>query len=1777
MDSDNVITPAVLRCLKKMLFLQLRVLKMAQSWSTMRSLLAIIANSIKDLGYLTLVMGIILCTFALVGMHLFQPYYTTYAFAPDPIPRWNFTDFGNSLMVIFRIVCGEWIEPLYDTMRASSPAAAIFYLIVLAVGNFLILNLFLALLLNSFDVEQIRQSKSEEVKSKSFAKRLKKAVKRLNCCRRQKISPKTRRRSRHNTLTSEAGEELAQQAEKARKAPVESAASTGNGRKPRPENTSGVSLPDRANVRKKPPTNIATIVAAAANSDTLTYTHKQESSASAVRIDIGDSSPRPSRQSECSTRTLLMAENSERTVDELHVRKRNLSESSTGGVPTLTLTPMDMCDTTTAVSAAAVRTVETHRLSLEEQTINDAGKQEVRLSVTETRTRSSSFSSERSATNLAVVSSVDGGKSSVSLQPSQARIGSVTSNSRTMRQTAAGGNPQSGSIGGGGGGDGDQCCTCITSHRCCHLWCLCAFTPKRTMSGADEVEMVRLDPTSGRAADPGSSGDETRRRGCKHGCVSFWRKCQELLGRIVSHSYFDNIILVLVIFSSISLAFEDSTVEKDSPRDNILQTLNIVFTALFTAELLVKNVGLGPRTYFSSPWNWLDAIIVLVSLASLDYTGDNSNESLSALRALRTLRCLRPLRTISRWNGMKAVVNALLKSIPGISNVLLVCFIIWLIFSILGVQFFGGLFYKCMVDGERVSHTIVANKNECISLYNEEAWVNSPQNFDNVFNAALSLFQVATFEGWIELMADAVDATGLNQQPIYDNNFAANLYFVVFIIIGSFFVLNLFIGVIIDSFARIKRENENQPTFSKFLTPSQQAWIKTWKKMADRKPIKTAKPPKGRVRRFFYKILDDPRFEVALMLTILANGVLIATEHHNQSKTWTEVQFYLNLTLTTFYILEATVKIYTWRKAYFQSGWNLFDLLIIMLGIAGNRLVLELYSQNFGLNPSFLRMARLVRIVRVLRLVRRMQGLRRLLFTLMYSLPALINVGALLILTIYIYSILGMSVFGHVKRTGVLSDQINFEDFPHAFLVLFRVATAAGWNEVLYGLMVQPPFCDPSYKGLPNGNCGRPIVGPLYLGSFVMISYLIVVNMYIAIVLENFAETEEVGLGDSDLETFYEAWTKFDPAATQFIPFYDIQRLIRAIPRPLGIPAADLKTIAALDIPLFKDDENDMMVAHCLDVMDALVRRVLTKALGDMEDSTYFAEMMQQTQEKFNEKFPNRSKIKPVSSSGEMVHATIALQKAVRRFLSAKRLRREAEAIAEEEATSPRKAMVLSAPLAAVLSPASPTTAVMANTPGGQHQQVFDFNLTHHSAAQLRQSNRPQSASSSHLRSAATTSQHSLSSRLEPDTTRAKATGGGLLGVADTRSSRSIAGRAAGIIRQDYSTSTRELYKLHSPSSENKPLISDASTSSDSLPNSPFGAGLGRFKRSSTLDSTTGTTSRPRSPAAKQQSSSSLQPGGPASTRAQRHSLPAPMSTGLPPGTQCADDANMPGAARKTGTDKGSDKPPTSASPAQPGTSAANAAVPTLCVETSRASPAVTVSCTPDAEHVAAETGRALPAITTSQDTTSPTAKPVNLAPSAAVHVTADSSPTVVVGKSRVMARPTGRSLFASSDNLRSSSSANEITASARQTSSPRTSLTSLGSRLASAARAISTKSLRVSPVTSSPHSSAPGTPRLTRSTKSLHSPSSAVHVSHGDSGASLKRSAHSMVSGKSPQLSRSGRVLQPGESLRRTRSARTTEEGETPHLSAHTSGNSLKQSTPNLNLPDETTIEELV
>ena len=219
--------------------------------------------------------------------------------------------------------------------------------------------------------------------------------------------------------------------------------------------------------------------------------------------------------------------------------------------------------------------------------------------------------------------------------------------------------------------------------------------------------------------------------------------------------------------------------------------------------MILKWIALGFKRFFSDGWCWLDFVIVFVSILSWVAEGAGLHD-LVAFRALRTLRALRPLRAVSRWEGMKIVVNALLQAIPSICNVFFVCVVFWLIFSIMGVQLFAGKFYKCVdEDGERLPVEVTANKTECLAK--NYTWENSKINFDNVGEAYLSLFQVATFSGWIEIIADAVDVVDIDQQPHREASVYFYFYFVLFIIFGSFFTLNLFIGVIIENFNKQKK------------------------------------------------------------------------------------------------------------------------------------------------------------------------------------------------------------------------------------------------------------------------------------------------------------------------------------------------------------------------------------------------------------------------------------------------------------------------------------------------------------------------------------------------------------------------------------------------------------------------------------------------------------------------------------------------------------------------------------------------------------------------------------------------------------------------------------------------------------------------------------------------------------------------------------------------------------------------------------------------------------
>lgn len=119
---------------------QLRVFKLAKSWPTLNTLIKIIGNSVGALGNLTLVLAIIVFIFAVVGMQLFGKNYSELRDSDSGLlPRWHMMDFFHAFLIIFRILCGEWIETMWDCMEVSGQSLCLLvFLLVMVIGNLVV-------------------------------------------------------------------------------------------------------------------------------------------------------------------------------------------------------------------------------------------------------------------------------------------------------------------------------------------------------------------------------------------------------------------------------------------------------------------------------------------------------------------------------------------------------------------------------------------------------------------------------------------------------------------------------------------------------------------------------------------------------------------------------------------------------------------------------------------------------------------------------------------------------------------------------------------------------------------------------------------------------------------------------------------------------------------------------------------------------------------------------------------------------------------------------------------------------------------------------------------------------------------------------------------------------------------------------------------------------------------------------------------------------------------------------------------------------------------------------------------------------------------------------------------------------------------------------------------------------------------------------------------------------------------------------------------------------
>ncbi|XP_025156407.1 muscle calcium channel subunit alpha-1 isoform X8 [Harpegnathos saltator] len=643
-----------------------------------------------------------------------------------------------------------------------------------------------------------------------------------------------------------------------------------------------------------------------------------------------------------------------------------------------------------------------------------------------------------------------------------------------------------------------------------------------------------------------------------------------------NHSYFSNVILICIMISSAMLAAEDP-LKASSYRNQILNYFDYFFTTVFTIEICLKMISYGfiihDGAFCRSAFNLLDLLVVCASLVSMTFTSG----AFSVVKVLRVLRVLRPLRAINRAKGLKHVVQCVIVAVKTIGNIVLVTSLLQFVFAVIGVQLFKGKFFYC-TDASKMT------KNDCQGTYlefengninkpivKERAWLQYRFHFDDVAKAMLTLFTVSTFEGWPSLLEWSIDSNQENHGPIHNFRPIVAAYYIIYIIIIAFFMVNIFVGFVIVTF-----QNEGEQEYKNCeLDKNQRNCIEFALKA---KPVRRY-IPKHRIQYKVWWFVTSQPFEYTIFTLIMINTVTLAMKFYRQPQMYTEALDVLNMIFTAVFAMEFVFKLAAFRfKNYFGDAWNVFDFIIVL----GSFIDIVYSELNPGSSIISINFFRLFRVMRLVKLLSRGEGIRTLLWTFIKSFQALPYVALLIIMLFFIYAVIGMQVFGKIAiddETSINRNN-NFQSFPQAVLVLFRSATGESWQEIMMDCSAQPGIvmCDQNSDEFNNPvGCGSDIAFPYFISFYVLCSFLII-NLFVAVIMDNFdyLTRDWSILGPHHLDEFIRLWSEYDPDAKGRIKHLDVVTLLRKISPPLGFGKlcphrVACKRLVSMNMPLNSD------------------------------------------------------------------------------------------------------------------------------------------------------------------------------------------------------------------------------------------------------------------------------------------------------------------------------------------------------------------------------------------------------------------------------------------------------------------------------------------------------------------------------------------------------------------------------------------------------------------------------
>eukprot|EP01043_Picozoa_sp_COSAG02_P015309 COSAG02_NODE_650_length_18912_cov_23.728698_4_plen_1651_part_00 len=588
--------------------------------------------------------------------------------------------------------------------------------------------------------------------------------------------------------------------------------------------------------------------------------------------------------------------------------------------------------------------------------------------------------------------------------------------------------------------------------------------------------------------------------------------------------WFERSVLFAIGVSSTLLAVEHPNDLPGTTKATILKVLDVVFTAFFVGEMSIKIIALGfvdgEEAYTKSTWNLLDGTVVIISILTL-LPGDGG--SIKFLRVLRTVRALRPLQAVNKWPGLRTVVQSLANSVPSIMIVNTLAFFFVTVFGILFVQLFGGALYYCT---DETVHPMLA----CTGTYvtddgsiGKRLWLNQRRNFDNIIEALLVMFELLTLEEWDGVMHSVVDATDKFHGPLRDNSLGFGFAFIFYIIAGSFFILNLFVGVIVSAYNEAKAEAEHGTGMSATQEKRRTDGIKGTHAAALDKYLKLSSETVSKWQLPFLKIIMHPKFEWVVLIAILSNVGFMCLEHVGQSAQMQSVSETANEAFAWLFLGEMIFKVLALGPIkYWRPNWNKFDGFIVtisMVELAWKKVA----GGELPLDPTVIRLFRIFRVARFVRMAEKAKGIKNLIQTFLETLPYLVNVAALLSIFLFIYAVVGVALFTNVKHQSTITEYMNFGDFASAITLLVRISTGEGWAGAMRDCQVTPPFCgfdeDTGYD-----NCGDVLLAPLYFVTYMLVCCYVSLNVIVAVILFTFFDLEgnpnDKSLGDSDVAVF---------------------------------------------------------------------------------------------------------------------------------------------------------------------------------------------------------------------------------------------------------------------------------------------------------------------------------------------------------------------------------------------------------------------------------------------------------------------------------------------------------------------------------------------------------------------------------------------------------------------------------------------------------------------------------